>query len=489
MEGYDYSLVMSPKDTVLCALCYDAPCDKACGKISPSSLIRSVRFRNELPAVSSLHAAGSPCADCSAPCNAACVRGFDIKRFMQKLDTGSKSDFQFEDKDFDLLNTEICGIPVENPFLLSSSVVGSTYEMCARAFDMGWAGVAYKTISFMDIHEASPRFSATHDSGGSIVGFKNIEQLSDHSVPENLHIFRKLKENYPTKFLLASIMGRNDAEWATLSKLVTEAGADAIELNFSCPNMTKEGTGSDVGQCPDLVEHFTRVSKNATHIPVIAKLTPNVVTMSEAAEAAIRGGADGIAAINTIKSLIDVSMDVKNASVGGYSGQAVKPIGMRFIAELGKNPIVSKKHISAMGGIRTWEDAVQYIFLGANSLQVTTAVMEFGYRIIDDLKTGLVLFLKHTGKTLAQLDGSFLNSVIKTENMERDVVIYPKFIRKFCIGCGRCYLSCRDGGHQAIRFENRTPILIPDKCVGCHLCILVCAENAIESSGQKVPLK
>jgi dihydroorotate dehydrogenase len=215
--------------------------------------------------------------------------------------------------------------------------------MCARAFEAGWAGACFKTICTLDIHEASPRFSALYSDGGSIMGFKNVEQLSDHSVAENMAVFRRLKAEYPKKFIMASIMGQDEAEWRTLAHLCQENGADAVELNFSCPNMAEGGMGSDIGQVPELVERFTAAAKSDCSIPVLAKLTPNVANMSPAAEAALRGGADGIAAINTIKSVLGVNVNTYvfapavhgNSAVGGYSGNAVKPIALRFIAELG----------------------------------------------------------------------------------------------------------------------------------------------------------
>lgn len=196
--------------------------------------------------------------------------------------------------DEERLKCDLCGISLENPFLLSSSVVASTYGMCARAFEAGWAGACFKTICSMDIHEASPRFSAITGDGGSIMGFKSIEQLSDHSVADNMEIFRRLKAKYPTKFILASIMGKDEAEWGELARLCEENGADAVELNYSCPNMAEGGLGSDIGQVPELVERFTATAKRGCTIPVLAKLTPNVAAMSPAAEAAKRGGADGI---------------------------------------------------------------------------------------------------------------------------------------------------------------------------------------------------
>ena len=392
---------------------------------------------------------------------------------------------KLEKSDYDRLKINMFGFQLESPFFLSSSVVGSNYEMISNAFNAGWAGVAYKTVTYIDIHEASPRYSAIKNENNNIQGFKNIEQLSQHTVEEDCEIFKKLKKNYPNKYLLVSIMGRTEEEWAKIAKAVEEAGADGIELNFSCPNMVEEGTGSDVGQIPELIERFTRAVKQAVKIPVIAKLTPNVDIMSPAAEAAIRGGADGLAAINTIKSVIlDDNMKV---AIGGYSGNAVKPIALRFVVEIKQNEKVKKYFLSGMGGIETWEDALDFLELGCKNLQVTTAIMQYGYRIIDDLKSGLALYLKRQNKTLKDIIGSRINDVIDVEEMERDVAIFPKFLRNKCDGCGRCYISCMDGGHQAIKFgDDRKPVLDGNKCVGCHLCKLVCPNGAIVSSGKAV---
>jgi dihydropyrimidine dehydrogenase (NAD+) subunit PreA len=392
--------------------------------------------------------------------------------------------------DEDRLRCDLCGVPLENPFLLSSSVVTSTYDMCARAFEAGWAGAAFKTICTLDIHEASPRFSAITGDSGGIIGFKNIEQLSDHSVTQNMEIFRRLKAKYPTKVILASIMGQNEAEWGELARMCEENGADAVELNFSCPNMAEGGLGSDIGQVPELVERFTASAKQACNIPVLAKLTPNVASMVPAAKAALCGGADGIAAINTIKSVIGVnphtyvSMPAVHgqSAVGGYSGNAVRPIALRFIAELGQNPALKELQLSAMGGVETWQDALEFILLGGASVQVTTAVMQYGYRIIDDLKEGLNLYLAEKGfANVREVVGLGLDSLHdNTSTLERDTIVYPMFDRKRCIGCGRCELSCADGGHQAIRLNaDRRPVLNGKQCVGCHLCVLICPQRAI----------
>ncbi|MBR3018658.1 MAG: NAD-dependent dihydropyrimidine dehydrogenase subunit PreA [Clostridia bacterium] len=489
-------------DMIRCALCQNAPCDAICEMVKPADLLRSIWFQNEQYAAQRLPEQ-NPCITCPAPCERACVRAGEvpIRDVINRLYYQVKPECETPiPENEDRLKCDLCGIPLENPFLLSSSVVASTYDMCARAFDAGWAGACFKTICTLDIHEASPRFSAISGSDGSIVGFKNIEQLSDHSMAENMEVFRRLKANYPTKFILASIMGQNEEEWGELARLCEENGADAVELNFSCPNMAEGGLGSDIGQLPELVERFTRAAKQACHIPVLAKLTPNVANMSPAAEAAKRGGADGIAAINTIKSIVGINPHTYvsapavhgQSAVGGYSGNAVKPVALRFIAELGQNPELKEMHLTAMGGVETWMDALEFILVGGNSIQVTTAVMQYGYRIIDDLKAGLNLYLAEKGfSSVKEAMGLGLDSLsATTDALERDTVVFPQFIRERCIGCGRCAISCADGGHQAIRLdENRRPVLNGKNCVGCHLCILVCPQRAIQPGKKRITRK
>lgn len=464
------------QEAARCLLCKQAPCTSACPKgYNPSAALLAVRFDNSAGAGEFI---GSACADCSAPCENSCIH-YDfpirIKEIAAQLVPTEKAEVD--------LSIDFCGVHCENPFFLSSSVVASDYEMIAKAFDKGWAGAVYKTIGFYKPKEVSPRFDAVAKEGTPFVGFRNMEQISDHTLEENLDIYRKLKRNYPNKVLVSSIMGQTDEEWTELARLSEEAGADIIECNFSCPHMSAKGMGSDVGQDSALVERFTALAKKGTRLPVLAKMTPNISHMEIPAMAAVEGGADGLAAINTIKSITTSrSAEVSGrTAVSGYSGKAVKPIALRFIYDMAGCPGLKGVPISGMGGIETWRDALDFLSLGCTNVQVTTSVMEYGYRVIDNLISGLSHYMKDNGiASVSELVGTELKKLVPADELDRRTEVFPKFDREKCIGCGRCYVSCYDGGHQAISFgEDRKPVLNGAKCVGCHLCRLVCPVNAI----------
>ena len=488
-----------------CLLCEPAPCTAACPYELPvDTVIRSVRFEN-LDGACNLLPEAIPCATyADKPCLPACVKGrihqpVPIEDLLRR--TGARATprlFNGRTTRTDL-SIEFCGLTCENPFFLSSSVVCSNDEMTARAFEMGWAGAAFKTIGDFVPQEVSPRFDALQKEGVPFVGFKNIEQISDHPLEENLMFLRRLKREYPGKILIASIMGRDEAEWTRLARLVTDAGADIIECNFSCPHMASDGLGSDVGQNPALVSAFTAAVRRGTRLPVLAKMTPNTGNMEPAALAALHAGATGLAAINTIKSILNIDLDSFSSgpdvrgktSVGGYSGKAVKPIALRFIQSLKACPELADIPVSGMGGIETWRDAAEFIALGCRNVQITTAVMQYGYRIIDDLTEGLSLYLASRGLSrVAQLVGRALPHIVPTEDLDRDSLCFPRFDRQACVGCGRCVISCMDGGHQALRRHKATgsPVLDASRCVGCHLCAMVCPAQAI-SPGPRVRKK
>ena len=479
------------KEISKCDLCHLPPCSTVRRDLDVGRMMRALYFDNVDLAASLLpnHLEGFDLTNVEGVCPEKIDIGRivrEISRLLPKLE--GVADMEQID-----LSCDLCGVKLDNPFLLSSSVVASNYEMCARAFEMGWAGACFKTISLIEMHEAAPRFSAEKFIDGKWYGFKNIEQLSDHSLEENMACLRMLKEAFPDKVLIASIMGRNEAEWEYLAKKVTDARADVIECNFSCPNMEEKGTGSDIGEDPDAVKRFTAAARRGSSLPILAKMTPNITDMRLPALAAIQGGADGIAAINTIKSITGVNIDTLvalpsvhgHSMLGGYSGAAVKPIALRFITELAQTEGIIGHHISGMGGVQTWRDALEFMLLGAGSIQVTTAVMEFGYRIIDDLIAGLKIYMAQRGYTsVSQFIGTAVSSVVDKDELERDTIVYPKIDRQSCTGCGRCYVSCRDGGHQALVFQEGTRMvkLNGRKCVGCLLCALVCPEGAIRQS-------
>jgi dihydropyrimidine dehydrogenase (NAD+) subunit PreA len=281
-------------------------------------------------------------------------------------------------------------------------------------------------------------------------------------------------------------MGQSEEQWVQLAQMAEQANCDAVELNFSCPQMRMTGMGSDVGQNAELVAIYTNVVKHAVKIPVIPKMTPNITHIYHPAMAAFFAKADAISAINTIKS---VTMDERAAvseqkTISGYSGRAVKPIALRHILEMAKNPIMKNIQFSGIGGIETWRDALEFIQLGCRNVQVCTAVMQYGYRIIDDLVLGLQLYMQERGiSKLIDLVGEELPRFITPTDLDRETIVFPKIDRERCIGCGRCYTSCMDGGHQAITFgDDRQPHIQGKRCVGCHLCRLVCPTGAIGAS-------
>jgi len=471
-----------------CLLCQDAPCTKACKTGDPARAIRAIRFDNHKPALRWV----KDCTDDDLErAEQACIHYNWPIRIKEMLRSISKDDV--DDSHYPALGITFCGIKCENPFFLASSAVCTNYEMVARAFDAGWAGVFYKTICLQEIKEVSPRFDAMHNNAthGDFYGFRNMEQLSENPVEMDFDILRRLKQDYPSKVVIASIMGQTEEEWIRLAKMAEEAGCDAVELNFSCPQMKHEGMGSDVGQSPELVRKYTACVKSSVRIPVIPKMTPNITHITEPAAACVEAGADAISAINTIKS-VTMTFDSEvsgQRTISGYSGRAVRPIALRHVLELAQmrkncqlSIVNSQFELSGIGGIETWRDALEFIQLGCSNVQVCTAVMQYGYRIIDDLILGLQRYMVMRGiSELQQLVGKRVEKFLHPDSLDRDTIIYPKFNKEQCVGCGRCEVSCSDGGHQAIVFnhETRRPRLIGTKCVGCHLCRLVCPAGAI----------
>jgi dihydropyrimidine dehydrogenase (NAD+) subunit PreA len=313
---------------------------------------------------------------------------------------------------------------------------------------------------------------------------QNVEMISDRPLKDNLTEFLYLKKNYPDYPIIASIMGFFTDEWEYLAKAAEDNGADMLELNFSCPHMCIEGAGHKVGQAFQLLEGFTETVKKAVSIPVIAKMTPNITDMNEPAMYAKNGGADAISAINTVRGISSVGLDdfvptpnvFGKGAISGTSGPAVRPIGLNFIASMAQNEQLGLP-LSGIGGIETWIDALEYLLLGASNVQVTTGIMHYGYRIVEDMIEGLTDFMSARGVSrVSDLIGKALPNLHETESFDIERQGIVRYDLDQCIGCGQCYIVCQDAAGQAVEWDsgNRRPNLIEDKCLSCMLCKFVC---------------
>ncbi len=394
------------------------------------------------------------------------------------------------------LSIKYLGVDCMNPFFLSSSPVGGNYDMVSKCYETGWGGCFFKTVGIFVADECSPRFDNAKKEGTPWVGFKNMEQISDKPTEQNFEYIARLVRDYPDHVTVASIMGSSEEEWKELAKMADQAGVKLIEGNFSCPQMTSHDMGSDVGTNNELLAKYCKAVSSVTDIPFIAKMTPNCKNMQEHARASIEGGAAAVSAINTIKSITNIDWENNTgmpvvdgkSSISGYSGAAVKPIALRFCAQVLQDTYIDElvkkgghdygygHEMSGIGGIETWRDAADFLAVGCRNVQVTTAIMQYGYRIVEDMANGLAHFMDERGvDKLDDIIGIALPNIIPAEELNRDFKILPHFDEEKCVGCGRCYISCYDGGHQAIDWieDERLPEL-NDNCVGCHLCLNVC---------------
>jgi dihydropyrimidine dehydrogenase (NAD+) subunit PreA len=385
------------------------------------------------------------------------------------------------------LFTDLAGIRSPNPFWLASCPITNTGEMVARAFDLGWGGVVWKTIGD-PIRNVTSRLGSLDVDGRRIVGMSNIELISDRPTEVNLAEIADVKRRYPSQAVVVSLMVESKPEaWHDIVRRVNDTGADGIELNFGCPHgMSERGMGAAVGQVPEYVQMITEWVMQAAEVPVLVKLTPNVTDIRPPARAARAGGADGIALINTVSSLIGVDLDTWSpmpsvrgrGSHGGYSGPAVKPIALNMVSQVSADPEV-RIPVSGIGGIADWRDAVEFLLVGATTVQVGTTVMHLGFRIIDDLVDGLSTYLRSKGlHSPAELVGRALPTIGDWGELDQEFRLLARIDEASCIHCELCYVACTDGAHQAIGLEgmNGTSRVVvdADHCVGCRLCEYVC---------------
>ena len=390
------------------------------------------------------------------------------------------------------LHINFAGIKSPNPFWLASGPPTNSGYQIMKAFDQGWGGAVWKTLG-VPVVNVSSRYGAINHRGNRVVGFNNIELITDRRLCDNLREMEEVKKYFPDHAVIASLMVQTKKEWQQIVIDVQNAGADGIELNFGCPHgMCERGMGSAVGQEPEVLETITRWVMEVAKIPVIVKLTPNISDITEPAQAARRAGANAISLINTIQSLVGVDIDrfvtypiVENhSSNGGYCGPAVKPIALNMVKNCAQHPLVQLP-ISGIGGIENWRDAVEFILLGATSLQVCTAVMHYGFGIIREMTSGLEQYMdSHNFSTIYDFAGKALPNVKHWEELNLKYSVKASIDEEKCIGCQLCYIACEDGAHQAIDLNEdkniRTPRINEENCVGCNLCSLICpVENCI----------
>jgi dihydropyrimidine dehydrogenase (NAD+) subunit PreA len=394
------------------------------------------------------------------------------------------------------LTSDFAGIRSPNPFWVASGPPSNTAHQAHRAFEAGWGGVVWKTIGD-PIVNVSSRYSGLTIGGMRMAGFNNIELISDRSVETNFREIAEVKRRWPHHAVIASLMVDTRERWHEFVKRSADAGADGIELNFGCPHgMCERGMGSAVGQNPDVAEVIVGWVMEAATIPVIVKLTPNITNVVHAARAAKKAGANAISLINTINSITNVNLDTLvpepfvagKSSHGGYCGPAVKPIALNMVHACAADPEVNLP-ISGIGGIGTWRDAAEFVALGASTLQVCTAIMHYGFRIVEDMADGLSAYLDSKGmRSLTDLRGRAVERVGDWQTLDLHYRRVARIDHEKCIGCNLCYIACEDGAHQCIDLVDSTPYglgpgRVPGKpvplvreadCVGCNLCSIVC---------------
>ncbi|WP_419904520.1 NAD-dependent dihydropyrimidine dehydrogenase subunit PreA [Kiloniella sp.] len=394
------------------------------------------------------------------------------------------------------LSCNFLGIKSPNPYWLASAPPTDKEYNVVRAFEAGWGGVVWKTLGEGDpvVNVNGPRYGAIHGPDRRLLGLNNIELITDRSLETNLEEITRVKKNWPDRALIVSLMVPcEEQSWIDILKRVEETGCDGVELNFGCPHgMSERGMGAAVGQVPEYVEMVTRWCKTHSDLPVIVKLTPNISDVRQSARAAHRGGADAVSLINTINSIVSVDLDAMapNPTVdgkgthGGYCGPAVKPIALSMVSEIARDPETHGLPISGIGGVTTWKDAAEFMALGSGSVQVCTAAMTYGFKIIEELNAGLSNWMDEKGyEKLDDFIGMAVPNVTDWQYLNLNYIAKAKIDQDACIKCGRCHIACEDTSHQAITATvdgARMFEVIDEECVGCNLCVSVCpVENCI----------
>ncbi len=388
------------------------------------------------------------------------------------------------------LSSNFVGIKSPNPFWLASAPPTDKEYNVVRAFEAGWGGVVWKTLGEdPPVVNVSSRYGAMHYSGQKIAGFNNIELITDRPLDVNLKEIERVKKNWPDRAMVVSLMVPCEEEsWEKILRRVETTGCDGIELNFGCPHgMSERGMGSAVGQVPEYIQMVTEWCKKHTKIPTLVKLTPNITNILLPARAAVNGGADGVSLINTINSITAVNLDIMapepvvngKGAHGGYCGPAVKPIALNMVGEIARDPECKNIPISGIGGVETWRDAAEFIALGAGTVQVCTAAMHYGFKIVEDMVDGLNNWMDEKGyHSIDDFRGAASKNFVDWGQLDMNYDIKALINQDLCIKCGLCHIACEDTSHQAITAERvdgqRKYTVIDEECVGCNLCMHVC---------------
>ncbi|MEE4121369.1 MAG: NAD-dependent dihydropyrimidine dehydrogenase subunit PreA [Paracoccaceae bacterium] len=387
------------------------------------------------------------------------------------------------------LTTEFVGIRSPNPFWLASAPPTDKEYNVRRAFEAGWGGVVWKTLGEAGppvVNVNGPRYGVVYGADRRVLGINNIELITDRPLEVNLREIKQVKRDYPDRAMVVSLMVPCEEEaWKAILPLVEETGADGIELNFGCPHgMSERGMGSAVGQVPEYIEMVTRWCKQNTRMPVIVKLTPNITDIRYPARAAKAGGADAVSLINTVNSITSVNLDAMcpepmidgKGTHGGYCGPAVKPMALNMVAEIARDPETAGLPISGIGGVTTWRDAAEFLALGAGNVQVCTAAMTYGFKVVQEMAAGLSNWMDEKGyASVAAVSGRAVPNVTDWQHLNLNYVTKARIDQDSCIKCGRCYAACEDTSHQAIAMSpDRVFTVIDAECVACNLCVDVC---------------
>ena len=362
------------------------------------------------------------------------------------------------------LSIEFCGVKAPNPFWLASAPPTNSAYQVRRAFEAGWGGAVWKTLNHEPIVNVSSRYGAVDYDGRKVMGLNNIELITDRTLDVNLDEIRLIKKEFPNHAVFVSLMVESKREtWHDIVKRTEDTGADGLELNFGCPHgMSERGMGAAVGQVPEYTEMITSWVKEAARTPVIVKLTPNVTDVRAIARAAQQGGADAVSLINTINSIMGIDLDTYaprpqvagRGSHGGYCGPAVKPIALNMVSSIAGDPDFDIP-ISGIGGIQAWQDAVEFMLLGASSVQVCTAVMHYGFRIVEHMISGMKNWMREKNfHTPADFIGKSTDRIVDWGDLDLGYKVVAEIDQAKCIHCGLCYIACEDGCHQSINWEK-----------------------------------